>query len=279
MNKRVWLVILCIVTVGITVTWGTSHFISSRTGSQSGSYALETAVLTKKQEAEAIPAPAAAAPAPVTVAPAPVTAAPAPAAGTYVYEAARSGDAGEAEPPMAELAEENMAEEEAENEEAAGQDTAGPALQGAVKSPLETAALQEKNSKLAGVQVYSLEELRERLDIASAQFAQNSETLDSNLTSHYAAAEYEKTVWDGERALIYRNIRNRMSETEAEKLKAEEIAWLKERDLIASRTYLQNGKQPEQSAEYVRDIAEKTRLHCYELLERYGEILDREPPE
>ena len=66
-----------------------------------------------------------------------------------------------------------------------------------------------------------------------------------------------------------------MSEEEAENLKREEVAWLKERDLAAEQAYVQNDTPPKQSIQYITISAQKTRERCYELLEQYADVLER----
>ena len=89
------------------------------------------------------------------------------------------------------------------------------------------------------------------------------------------AAEYAWNLWDGELNLIYSHIRSHMSEEEAEDLKREEVAWLKERDLAAEQAYVQNDTPPKQSIQYITISAQKTRERCYELLEQYADVLER----
>ena len=147
---------------------------------------------------------------------------------------------------------------------------------GSVKSPLETAAAQEEASPFGEEEAsYTSEELYERLEAVKQQAAQYQAAADTGQTSLYMAAEYEWNLWDRELNLIYSCIQSHMSETESEKLKKEEVEWLKERDLAAERAYVNNSSPPEQSAEYVRISAEKTKERCYELLEDYESVIDR----
>lgn len=145
-----------------------------------------------------------------------------------------------------------------------------------VKSPLETAAAKGETSPFGDEETsYTSEELYERLEAVKQQAAQYQAAADTGQTSLYMAAEYEWNLWDRELNLIYSCIQSHMSEAEAEKLKKEEVEWLKERDLAAERAYVNNSSPPEQSAEYVRISAEKTKERCYELLEDYESVIDR----
>lgn len=145
-----------------------------------------------------------------------------------------------------------------------------------VKSPLETAAAKGETSPFGDEETsYTSEELYERLEAVKQQAAQYQAAADTGQTSLYMAAEYEWNLWDRELNLIYSCIQSHMSEAEAEELKKEEVEWLKERDLAAERAYVNNSSPPEQSAEYVRISAKKTKERCYELLEDYESVIDR----
>lgn len=111
----------------------------------------------------------------------------------------------------------------------------------------------------------------------------NSEKLWSNLTSdnavaYYAAAEQERVLWDYELNLVYGAIRGKLSEDEAEELKHLELEWMKERDQYAEKMAL---KSPVMNAQnqnpvYTRALAEKTKERCYWLVEEYGDVLDED---
>lgn len=181
----------------------------------------------------------------------------------------------EAAPAMAGL-EGAAPKETALPEAAAGASAEETAAEETVKSPLDPSVDPPKASSVLGEEKeYTLEELKDRLQTVEEQIAAQEEAADSNPASRYMAAEYAWNLWDGELNLIYSHIRSHMSEEEAEDLKREEVAWLKERDLAAEQAYVQNDTPPKQSIQYITISAQKTRERCYELLEQYADVLER----
>ena len=183
--------------------------------------------------------------------------------------------ANEAAPAMAGL-ESAAPKETALPEAAAGAPAEETAAEETVKSPLDPSVDPPKASSVLGEEKeYTLEELKDRLQTVEEQIAAQEEAADSNPASRYMAAEYAWNLWDGELNLIYSHIRSHMLEEEAEDLKREEVAWLKERDLAAEQAYVQNDTPPKQSIQYITISAQKTRERCYELLEQYADVLER----
>lgn len=183
--------------------------------------------------------------------------------------------ANEAAPAMAGL-ESAAPKETALPEAAAGTPAEETAAEETVKSPLDPSVDPPKASSVLGEEKeYTLEELKDRLQTVEEQIAAQEEAADSNPASRYMAAEYAWNLWDGELNLIYSHIRSHMLEEEAEDLKREEVAWLKERDLAAEQAYVQNDTPPKQSIQYITISAQKTRERCYELLEQYADVLER----
>ena len=188
---------------------------------------------------------------------------------------AAAAAANEAAPAMAGL-ESAAPKETALPEAAAGAPAEETAAEETVKSPLDPSVDPPKASSVLGEEKeYTLEELKDRLQTVEEQIADQEEAADSNPASRYMAAEYAWNLWDGELNLIYSHIRSHMSEEEAEDLKREEVAWLKERDLAAEQAYVQNDTPPKQSIQYITISAQKTRERCYELLEQYADVLER----
>ena len=188
---------------------------------------------------------------------------------------AAAAAANEAAPAMAGL-ESAAPKETALPEAAAGAPAEETAAEETVKSPLDPSGDPPKASSVLGEEKeYTLEELKDRLQTVEEQIAAQEEAVDSNPASRYMAAEYAWNLWDGELNLIYSHIRSHMSEEEAEDLKREEVAWLKERDLAAEQAYVQNDTPPKQSIQYITISAQKTRERCYELLEQYADVLER----
>lgn len=188
---------------------------------------------------------------------------------------AAAAAANEAAPAMAGL-ESAAPKETALPEAAAGTPAEETAAEETVKSPLDPSVDPPKASSVLGEEKeYTLEELKDRLQTVEEQIAAQEEAADSNPASRYMAAEYAWNLWDGELNLIYSHVRSHMSEEEAEDLKREEVAWLKERDLAAEQAYVQNDTPPKQSIQYITISAQKTRERCYELLEQYADVLER----
>ena len=188
---------------------------------------------------------------------------------------AAAAAANEAAPAMSGL-ESAASKETALPEAAAGAPAEETAAEETVKSPLDPSVDPPKASSVLGEEKeYTLEELKDRLQTVEEQIAAQEEAADSNPASRYMAAEYAWNLWDGELNLIYSHIRSHMSEEEAEDLKREEVAWLKERDLAAEQAYVQNDTPPKQSIQYITISAQKTRERCYELLEQYADVLER----
>ena len=188
---------------------------------------------------------------------------------------AAAAAANEAAPAMAGL-ESAAPKETALPEAAAGAPAEETAAEETVKSPLDPSVDPPKASSVLGEdKEYTLEELKDRLQTVEEQIAAQEEAADSNPASRYMAAEYAWNLWDGELNLIYSHVRSHMSEEEAEDLKREEVAWLKERDLAAEQAYVQNDTPPKQSIQYITISAQKTRERCYELLEQYADVLER----
>ena len=98
-----------------------------------------------------------------------------------------------------------------------------------------------------------------------------------NQAAYRAAAEQERVLWEYERNLIHSEIRNRISETEADELKRMEMEWFKVRDQyaerIAAKTTMMNSQN--QNPAYIRAQAEKTKERCYWLVSEYEDILNQ----
>lgn len=149
-----------------------------------------------------------------------------------------------------------------------------------VKSPLDpNVDLGDETELEISEARYNAEDFAERFENVEA----NSEKLWSNLSvensvAYYAAAEQERVLWDYELNLIYGEIRKKLSEDEAEELKHLELDWMKERDQYAEKMALKSTAMnvQNQNPVYTRALAEKTRERCYWLLDAYGDVLDQE---
>ena len=98
-----------------------------------------------------------------------------------------------------------------------------------------------------------------------------------NPVAYNAAAEQERVLWDYELNLLYGEIRSRMSNDEAEKLKHLELEWLKTRDQYAEKAAAKSSLKNVQKQDpvYIRALAEKTKERCYWLVAEYEEFLDQ----
>lgn len=155
------------------------------------------------------------------------------------------------------------------------------AAQKTVKSPLDPAIEDEA----------VITETEEEINVLTAEdffvrFVSVEETIikiwdkvtADNPAAYNAAAEQERVLWDYELNLIYGEIRSRMTEEEAEKLKHLELEWLKTRDQYAERTAAKTSLKNVQKQDpvYIRALAEKTKERCYWLAAEYEELLNQE---
>lgn len=145
-----------------------------------------------------------------------------------------------------------------------------------IRSPLETTAAVMASVEFAEP-VYSSSELSDRLSRASTQAEQyRKENKGADAAASYLIAEYERNLWEGELNTIYRSIRVKMTDSEAEALKQEDILWISERDREAERAAGKASGQMAQNAAYSASVSAKTEERCYQLLKDYSEIIDRE---
>lgn len=278
-QKGVWITIICILVIGVSVTKMTSRFVSSST------------LATMEAEDDAfLP----------RIAGGPETAQRAADAEETMAAEAAAGFAAPAErgagvAPRAAMAEAGAADRAAPAAEdaplqaapasgQAGEDTAAAVLE-TVKSPLDPTGIvpgqnyaavegANENSKVTS---YTAEDYEERLDQTAAQIVQYRDaSAGSNGGTAYIAAEYELGVWDNELNTLYTLIRSRMDDAEREDLKQEELDWMKDRDAAADRAAARAGGQTSKSTAYTEAAASKTKERCYELVEDYGDVIDRD---
>lgn len=170
-----------------------------------------------------------------------------------------------------------------ESDSAAGSGSAADeALQETVKSPLDPAGpgyypTAAETGNETEETASPAKEYEDRLDQTASQITQyRSARNDATANSMYMAAEYEWGLWDNELNTLYSMLRVRMNEEEAEKLKQEELSWLKERDAAAEKAASKTNSQMSRNTAYLEASARETKDRCYKLLEEYGEILERE---
>lgn len=176
---------------------------------------------------------------------------------------------GEAQGAAGMISEENIPEDSTEAEKAKAQ---------TVKSPLETA---EASGEALKEQVFyesiSADELSERLSQASEQAARYRERAETSGSDRsvtlYLSAEYEKDLWNHELELICSCIRARLPGEDSEKLRQEEMEWLRQRDLAADRAAAERKNQSAMETTWAETAAGMTKERCYSLLTDYGELL------
>lgn len=190
-------------------------------------------------------------------------------------------DGGVPQAAMFQAAPEAGAVEESAAEDRAAVPDENTVVQETVKSPLDPAApgirptVPETGKETAAV--YTEEEYKKRLDQTDSQIVQyRGNTSDSSATALYMAAEYAWGLWDNELNTLYSILRSRMSSEEMESLKQEELEWIKERDAASEKAASKTNSQAARNTAYLEAASKETRSRCYELLEEYGDILERE---
>ena len=172
-------------------------------------------------------------------------------------------------------------------EESAAEDKAAvpdenTAVQETVKSPLDPAApglrpTVTETGKETAPAANTAEEYRKRLDQTDSQIVQyRGTTNDSSATALYMAAEYAWGLWDNELNTLYSILRSKMSSEEVESLKQEELEWIKERDAASEKAASKANSQVARNTAYLEAASKETRSRCYELLDEYGDVLERE---
>lgn len=147
-----------------------------------------------------------------------------------------------------------------------------------VKSPLDP-VVETEGPYLDVIEdeiTYYADDFRERFKTAESTadgFWNNAAFDNSNATQ--TAAEQEYVLWDYELNLIYSTIRERMSQNEADELKALELEWMKERDIYANKASLGNNSVSVKGPDYLKKMTERTKERCYWLLEQYETVLNR----
>lgn len=298
MGRRIgmWATVICILVVGISVTKLTSSFVTSNTAetaaaSDMRSMTQETAAAAAgsvQSEAGAVPGdPGQAAGSAQRAAEAPVAdAVPQAAAFSVNPAAADSAETGKTESRTAEKsASESAVEAEAEviAEDTGTQngtpDTAEDmAASETVKSPLDPVVTKENTAETEEnlTAFYAAEDFLKRFENAetcSGKFWENVSA--DNVGAASAAAEQERALWDYELNLVYRTIRSRMTEQEAEELKILELEWLKERDRYADKEAGKTAGINGISPDYTKALTIKTKERCYWLVSQYEEVLSR----
>ena len=263
----VWITIICILVVGVSVTKMTRRFVTSGTLE---TFAAETTVVFEPSAMARTATGAAGAPETGTEGPRGRQS----EAELFSAAAETAAEAKVSETPEEEMAAEDMAviTEAAEvtpEQEALTSET--------VKSPLDPGPAPAFSPAMAeaadGGALNPSENFRERLDSTAEQIERSKEAANS---SAQAAAEYEWTLWDNELNTIYSAIRRNMDEAEKEALKQEELEWIRTRDAAAERAAGKNNVQTNRNTAYILELSEMTKERCYELVDTYASVLDRD---
>lgn len=279
MRRRVgmWMAVICILVVGISVTKMTTSFIASNSAEMAA--ASDVRSLT---EAMAKMAPAAGVMQNETGAgkidsgpeEGNLPADPEPEAGAVPRAAAFLAETESSEKQENAAGEQVAAAESAQDAEAP-EDSATAET---VKSPLDPMVSKENTAETEEdlTASYGAEDFLKRFEnaeICSLKFWEN--VTPDNVGAGSAAAEQERALWDHELNLVYRTIRSRMTEQEAEELKILELEWLKERDRYADKEAGKSAGINGISPEYSKALTVKTKERCYWLVSEYEEILNK----
>ena len=235
-EKRIWIVIGCILVIGTGVTHYTKYYVNS----QGAAMMAEITAGAEETAASSF----------------------APALGQLDTETG-GADAGMAAGRAAPAtpAERRMT----------ASDTAGGAGEGAAASekdmpisPLTGARTREYKASL-------IVDYRKRLEDLDTQILKmREEETDSNVYSIKTSAETELKLWEGELNSIYNALMEMLSQEDAAKLASEQQEWLKNRDARAAESSGRNSGSME-GISYAAALVSLTRDRAYELAGRYEE--------
>lgn len=299
-DKRIWIVIACILVIGSGLTKYTHSFVSRSGGSAGGEAALadsSPAASALEQEAAAqagggqgpglqsrmAPGPGeasdqAAAGEAGTLASVQESAAPgqetaAAADGEAVPEAAAFGAAPATASPK--TAGGDSASESPDD--AGTEGTAADIAADAASAPEETTAADEPISPLVGARPAerssgSGTDYRQRLEDLDAQIERiQKEEQESNVYSIITSAESELKMWESELNTIYTALLAALSQEDAAGLAQEQQEWMQNREAKAAESSGKGGSM--ESLGYAAALVSITRDRAYELVERYEDTV------
>ena len=263
-DKRIWIVIVCILAVGTGLTKYTHSYISSRSGAasaQTGAPAAAAVLAGRSAEQEAAGQPEAAA-----------------------YGMERSSIGPGAQP----AAEESIAISSAAAETAgpsaiaddsAGSESSSPAdlqdeEEAQAAAPEEAAAAEVPISPLVGARAAEGRsaagtDYRQRLEDLDTQIERiQSEEQESNVYSSMTSAESELKMWESELNAIYSALLQALPEEEASELVQEQQEWMQNREARAAECTGKAGGSVENLG-YAAALVSLTRDRAYELADRY----------
>ena len=302
-DKRIWIVIGCILFIGTGVTHYTKYYVNSQgaammaeitAGAEDTAAAPSFAPALGQQDTEAggtdTGMAAAGRAAPATPAERRMTGDAGPgntASGNTASgdaglasaapKGADSGDAAYAKAPAAKAAAEPFSSGQAAPAmaDAAGEtmasDTAGGAGEGAAASEENMPISPLTGSRTREYKVSLIVDYRKRLEDLDTQILKmREEETDSNVYSIKTSAETELKLWEGELNSIYNALMEMLSQEDAAKLASEQQEWLKNRDARAAESSGRNSGSME-GISYAATLASLTRDRAYELAGRYEE--------
>lgn len=306
-EKRIWIVIGCILVIGTGVTHYTKYYVNSQgaammaeitAGAEDTAAAPSFAPALGQLDTEtggADAGMAAGRAAPATPAERRMTGDAGP--GNAASGNAASGDAGPGSAAPGSAASGNAAYAAAPAAEAAGafsSDHAAPAMADAAEETMasdaagsagagEGAAVSETASEkdmpispLTGARTREYKaslivDYCKRLEDLDTQILKmREEETDSNVYSIKTSAETELKLWEGELNSIYNALMEMLSQEDAAKLASEQQEWLKNRDARAAESSGRNSGSME-GISYAAALVSLTRDRAYELAGRYEE--------
>ena len=264
-DKRIWIVIICILVIGTGVTHYAKYYVKSQ------ATAMDTAATTVGEMPAGAPSPA--------------------SASEVKEEEQKAGKAAEVSAPMdrslsaspaagagpgaayASSPMEDRAEAQAAAEETAASDEDGvQAVQ--IYSEDEVPVEQMPISPLTGAKETESKMLltidyRQRLmDLDSQIQKMREQETDSNVYSIKTSAETELKMWEGELNSIYNALLELLPQEDAARLAAEQQEWLKTRETKAAENTGKSGGSVERIG-YAATLASLTRDRAHELAGRY----------
>ena len=265
-DKRIWIVIGCILVIGTGVTHYTKYYVKSQgaamvaeTTAGAGDMTMmgpSLASVPDKEDPEQRGIAGMEGPA---------------AEDGAAAAAAAKDDASAARDPLSGgSGEETMGADSAAQPEMAAEAVPSPAAdtasaEDAPISPLTGAGAREYKASLPV-------DYRKRLeDLDNQILKMQEEETDSNVYSIKTSAETELKMWEGELNSIYNALLEMLSQEDAAKLASEQQDWLKNRDARAAEN---SGKSSGGSVDgigYAATLASLTRDRAYELAGRYEE--------
>lgn len=262
-NGGIWLVIGCILILGIVITLFTSNFITNKeyelTEAEAGTE--ETSVLLSEEtllEADrALPA-----------APASET------GSSSVPGEEPASDDSAADAPAMQMAMgvpvPDSAEEAPLEEAEAAEDDNGPVQY------IEISPLDANGSSVYADTGDGGQEYRDRLLELDAQVKKIRESsTDSTTYAMKNIVEKELRLWDVELNSVYGAIIDRLGQEDKTALVQEEKEWMKERDAKAAEAAKRYSGGTLEGVEYTASLAESTRQRTYDLVDEYIDVLGR----